>query len=157
MPGPLPKSAATRQRRNPSPGTTLARGAKAAAIPELPVVGRRKWHPMTESWWHDAWSDPMSAEYVKSDKHGFFMLAELVDRFWKLSANNPQRVKLMTEIRMQGQRFGLSPLDRQRLRWEVERGEEAAARTATRKQQRAATRARATATDPRDLLKVVGE
>lgn len=154
--GPPPKRAGLRQRANHISGAaTLRACAKADSIPELPVMGRRKWHPMTESWWHDAWSDPMSAEYVKSDKHGFFMLAELVDQFWKLGSTNPQRVKLMTEIRMQGQRFGLSPLDRRRLQWEVEKGEDAAARTATRKQQRAATRAMATAVDPRDVLKVV--
>lgn len=152
--GPPPKNPRTRARRNASPGAAqLAADAKAAEVPALPQIGRRTWHPMTVEWWNDTWTDPMSAEFARSDKHGLFMLAELVDAFWKLSATNPKRPKLATEIRMQGQRFGLSPLDRRRLQWEIERGEDAEERTNQRAARRQAARPRS-GEDPRSHLRV---
>lgn len=153
--GPPPKRQVTRQRRNSSAGASqLAADARAAEVPDLPQIGRRTWHVMTVAWWRDVWTDPMSAEFARSDKHGLFMLAELVDAFWKLSATNPKRPKLATEIRMQGQRFGLSPLDRRRLQWEIDKGEEAQERTTTRAARRTRTRS-TTMDDPRALLKAV--
>ena len=152
--GPPPKAPATRARRNATPGSAqLPAGSRAPAVPELPTIGRRRWHPQTIVWWEDVWKDPMSAEFANSDKHGLFMLAELVNAFWKLTATNPLRPKLATEIRMQGQRFGLSPLDRRRLQWEIERGADAEDRTSHRAAQRTANR-RKPGDDPRAHLKV---
>lgn len=153
--GPAPKNAATRQRRNASPGAAqLAADAKAAEIPALPVMGRMKWHPQTEAWWHDVWTDPVSAEFAKSDRHGLFRLARLQDRFWKLSASNPALPKLSAEIRQLESKFGLSPRDRRSLQWEIEKGEEAVERTTQRASRRAATK-RTQKGDPRDFLKAV--
>lgn len=153
--GPAPKRQVTRQRRNHTAGArTLAADDRAAEVPELPVMGRAKWHDMTIQWWQDVWTDPMSAEYARADKHGLFRLLRLVDRFWKLSASNPQLTKLSAEIRQLETKFGLSPLDRRRQQVEIERGEDAQERT----QQRAARRApakRKPGDDPRAHLKVV--
>lgn len=153
--GPAPKIAATRQRRNASPGArTLAANAHAATVPALPQRGSRIWDAQTLAWWEAVWTSPMSSEYTASDVHGLYRLAELVDRFWRLSVRNPERVKLMTEIRQQEARFGLSPQDRRRLQWEIEKGEEAEERTQQRASRRAAAK-RAQAGDPREFLKPV--
>ena len=153
--GPAPKQAATRQRRNASPGAAvLDADARAAEIPVLPQIGRAQWHPQTIAWWNDVWTDPASAEYARSDRHGMFRLARLQDRFWKLSASNPALPKLSAEIRQLESKFGLSPLDRRRLQWEIEKGEEAAERTTQRASRRAATK-RTQKGDPRDFLKAV--
>ena len=69
----------------------------------------------------------MAAEYDATDVHGLLQLAVLVDDFWH--AESPRgRQAASAEIRLQGVRFGLSPIDRRRLQWEIERSEGAQAR-----------------------------
>lgn len=89
-----------------------------------PLPKHRQWHPMTVAWWRDVWASPMAPEYDDSDRHGLFALAVLVDRFWV--ADNPtEESRLAAEIRLQRQAYGLSPIDRRRLAWEIERGDAA--------------------------------
>jgi hypothetical protein len=45
--------------------------------------------------------------------------------------------ELAGEIRLQRLCFGLSPIDRRRLQWDIDRGDEAEAKTAARKVTRA--------------------
>jgi hypothetical protein len=148
--GPPPKPAATRQRRNHAAGgaTLTEQGPGPAAAPDgppaLPKRGRRKWHALTEAWWADVWASPMAAEYLQSDVHGLYVLAELVNQFWR----DPS-VALSVELRLRGQGYGLSPLDRRRLEWEVSRAE------ATRRVPGGATTRKPPAGDPRRFLQVV--
>lgn len=121
MPGPDPKPSSTRARRNKT--STAATLVANPGLKAPPLPGEN-WHSMTESWWGDVWSSPMAPEFDGSDKHGLFMLARLVDAFWVCP--DPKLCKeLAAEIRQQGQRFGLSPIDRRRLQWEIEHTEEA--------------------------------
>lgn len=87
----------------------------------------------------------MAREWLPSDVPTLFRLAILVDNFLE-----DPRPNLAAEIRLQEQRFGLSPLDRWRLQWEVRRvlpvGPD-------EKPQRA--RMRAERKDPRGILRVV--
>jgi hypothetical protein len=63
----------------------------------------------------------MAAEWDPSDLHGLIALAVLVDDFW--AEDDPKsRSALAAEIRRQRQCFGLTPIDRRRLQWEVDRG-----------------------------------
>lgn len=64
----------------------------------------------------------MRDEYLKVDVHGLTRLAVLVDAFW-LGDHD-----VASEIRLQGQLFGLTPIDRRRLQWEVVRAETATER-----------------------------
>lgn len=126
MPGPPPKDPAIRQRRNKVAGAAaLADDRQRARVPPLP---RRRgpdgkplektdpadWHPMTRAWWRDVWRSPMAARFVKADMHGLYTLAALVDQFQRTPT--PQ---LASEIRQQRACFGLTPIDRWRLQWEV--------------------------------------
>jgi hypothetical protein len=83
--------------------------------PKLP--SDREWHPLTLAWWRDLWKSPMSVEFLESDRHGLFILAALVDQYW----NDTSNVSLASEIRLQRACYGLSPIDRRRLQWQVER------------------------------------
>lgn len=119
MPGPLPKDPNTRARRNRS--TTAAKlvdrgDARPTGVPPLPAG--LPWHELTQAWWADVWASPMAGEYLKVDVHGLFRLAMLVNRFWM---GDPS---VAAEIRLTGQRFGLSPFDRRQLQWEIARVEE---------------------------------
>jgi hypothetical protein len=88
--------------------------------PALPKT--RAWHALTRAWWRDVWRSPMASEYLDVDRHGLLRLAELIEQFWR----GPS-VQLAAEIRQQEARFGLSPIDRRRLQWEVRRAEADAA------------------------------
>lgn len=152
--GAAPKNPRTRQRRNAVAGVaTLGASARAAEIPPLPSM-RGAWHEMAVMWWNDVWTDPMSSQFCASDKHGMYRLLYLVNRFWKLTERNPERVKLSAEIRQLESKFGLSPLDRRRLQVEIERGEEAEERTTQRQARRTSAR-RKPGEDPRAALRAV--
>lgn len=75
---------------------------------------------MTRRWWKDVWGSPMAAEFLRADEHGLFRLAVLIDDFWR----KPSQA-LAAEIRLEQQAYGLSPLDRRRLQWQVVQTEEA--------------------------------
>src|SRR5688572_16253184 len=67
-----------------------------------------------------AWASPMATQWLETDIDALGRLALLWDEFYR----KPTAL-LMAEIRLQEGRFGLSPLDRSRLQWEVARGAEA--------------------------------
>ena len=157
---PPSKPAATRQRRNKTSTNAVLRVPEAGEItvPKLPRVA--DWHAMTLRWWRDIWDSPMAPEFDESDIHGLFALAMVVNDFW--NATNPNdRQKASVEIRLQSQRYGLSPMDRRRLQWEIERTSEAQDKGAKRRregaeqqppQQQGAAKA---GTDPRSILRSV--
>lgn len=115
--GPAPKNPAQRRRRNRTPGARVLSAEVVVPQPSLPDMD---WHPLTQAWWRDIWRSPMAQEYDQSDIHGLLILAVLVDQFWQ----NPSK-DMASEIRLQRQSFGLSPIDRRRLAWEIERAEQA--------------------------------
>lgn len=149
MPGPTPKDPSTRQRRNKTSTASLLRAVPDADVPPLPKRGG--WHEMTVAWWSDLWTSPMAPEFDASDMHGLYQLALLVDDFW-LSETVADRIKLASELRQQSQRFGLSPIDRRRLQWEIERTEEAKQKGA-RRREAATPRPGASDGDPRSTLR----
>jgi len=152
MSGPLPKDPSIRQRKNRvATSATLSvaprQNRHAPALPRLQGGADGKpyeWHPLTRAWWHDVWHSPMASEYLQVDRHGLYRLAALVDEFWRAPTK-----ELAAEIRLQQQCFGLTPIDRRRLQWEVERVEEV-----TRKKRRTEQAAEPIA-DPRKVLRVV--
>lgn len=154
MSGPLPKPARLRQRRNRvSTRAALPSIAQAAgnAVPQLPPRDRQseRWHPKVIAWWQSVWHSPMAGELLESDvKGGLLLIAELYQRRWAADTAK-EIVALATEIRQQEARFGLSPVDRRRLQWEIERGQQADDRTARRRGLKAVE-----GKDPRTVLKV---
>lgn len=146
--GPAPKDPSTRARRNVTSTKATLRAVPDLPVPDLPA-GVEVWHPMTRSWWADIWSSPMAPEFDASDAHGLFALAVLTNDFW-LAETPSERMKLAAELRQQSQRFGLSPIDRRRLQWEIERTEEA--RDKGQKRRAAQPAPRRGSGDPRSSL-----
>jgi len=146
--GPPPKPAHLRQRRNkkasaatlPAPDSN----EQKRKAPTLQNPDKRKWHRLTKAWWKRVWESPMANEYLPTDIDGLARLAILIDDFYKF----PDQ-KLMSEIRLQEARFGLSPVDRSRLQWEVQKGEEAERKRRPQTQHTPSTK------DPRGILGVV--
>lgn len=141
----IPKPAGTRQRRNKSSTHRRLNVVHDVQAPKLPTG--TKWHRQTRAWWRDVWASPMAPEYDESDIHGLYLLAVLVDAFWQA----PTQV-LAAEIRLQRQCYGLTPIDRRRLQWEIDRGDSAAENTQRRRAAVASSRAVAVNDDPRQLL-----
>lgn len=139
--GPAPKPAELRQRTNKKSGHAVLEMRASGDIPVIPNPDGRTWHKLTLSAWKNAWMSPMATQWLTSDVDGLGRLAMLWDEFYK-----ERSAKVLAEIRLQESRFGLSPLDRSRLQWEVNRGEEAERRIQQRSQPRR------TGTDPRAIL-----
>lgn len=157
MPGPAPKDPSTRSRRNKTSTARMLHAVPAADVeapplPPLEVDGApAEWHPMTAEWWADVWASPMAPEYDSSDLHGLYLLARLVDASWRTTSATGLK-DLLGEIRLQRQCFGLTPIDRRRLQWEIDRGEAAEDDTRKRRQARKPRSAGPASEDPRQIL-----
>lgn len=93
----------------------------------------------------------MASEYLDADmRGGLFLLADLHQLRWTLRDSVALK-EIAGEIRLQEVRFGLSPIDRSRLRWTIDAGETAAERTEARRELKAPKKER----DPRSVLKAV--
>lgn len=121
MPGPPPKPAHLRQRTNRKAGarTLEAHSELPAHVPALPNPDQRDWHPMTLVVWREWWESEMAAEWLQTDIAGLGLVAMLYDEFYKKPS-----VETLKEIRLQRQCFGLTPIDRSRLQWEIFKGED---------------------------------
>lgn len=145
MPGPPPKHPSLRQRRNKT--TTAAKLAAEPVDREVPALQPRyvrdpethelrvvEWHPRTVEWWGIVWSSPMAAEWLDADVPGLELVAALRDDFHRAETVG-LKLKAAAELRLQEARFGLTPIDRRRLQWEVERGESAVERVRRRRRE----------------------
>lgn len=147
--GPAPKPASTRARRNKTTTNATLKADASIVAPELPDT---QWHPMVLDWWRDLWASPMAPEYDDADRHGLFELAMLRNDFWSAETAR-ERKDAAAEIRLQDQRFGLSPIDRRRLQWEIERSEDAVAKGQKRRTSKEPSSA--PKGDPRGTLRAV--
>jgi hypothetical protein len=112
----------------------------------------RPWHQLAAAWWGDVWRSPMAAEFVRVDVHRLWILADLVDRYWWSGGRD---LAAATEIRLQERAFGLDPMSRRSLQWEVPRKSESGSEKG--EGPAAAARPRGKKVDPRKMfLKVVG-
>lgn len=149
--GPAPKPTNLRQRRNKKVGaaqlTVPEVSTEKVKPPPLQNPDKRKFHRLTRQWWKRVWESPMAGEYLPTDVDGLARLALLVDNYYKTLSKD-----LLTEIRLQEARFGLSPVDRSRLQWEVAKGEEAERK---RKPQQHPLQANPSDKDPRGVLGVI--
>jgi hypothetical protein len=144
MPGPTPKNPAIRQRKNKSASRALlpAETNPIEETPRLPGNGKG-FHLMARQWWADIWSSPQSQEYLRADLPALYRLVKLVDVFWKEGD-----LSVATEIRLLEREFGLTPLARRRLEWQVIQTEEALDKREIKRRNRAKV-----VGDPRDVLK----
>lgn len=148
MPGPTPKNPKTRQRMNRT--STAAKLTDTSSRPLNPALPKRAkderpWHEETVEFWELVWSSPMAPEYTDADVPGMVALTKLIDRF------NYGEIQLAAEIRLQRQCYGLTPLDRRRLQWEIERTTSAQERA----KRRGSTPTKRPRRDPRKALRLV--
>ena len=69
----------------------------------------------TREWWATLWRSPVAAKYLDVDVVPLSRLAVLVDR----AASGDLGERVLWELRLLEDRFGLNPVSRRRLGWEV--------------------------------------
>jgi hypothetical protein len=120
MRGRHPKPVEMRQNRTKKSGRAeLGLVSLDGPIPIIPNPDERTWHPLTLQAWQHAWRSPMASQWLETDTDALGRLALLWDQFY-----TKPMTQILAEIRLQESRFGLSPLDRSRLQWEIRRAEE---------------------------------
>lgn len=116
MSGPPPKQ--QRRRRNePAAGEwiTLPEGKRPGRRPALP---KAKLTVETKEQWAEWWASPMAWMWSAAEVPALRRLLLLVEQFnTALSATG--MLEAVKEIRLQEDRFGLSPKGRQQLRWRL--------------------------------------
>lgn len=94
--------------------------AKHEVEPHDFVPAEVAWHPMTLNWWRTIWDSPMIGEWVDADLPRLIEIAMMRDELWRTGDS-----KMAAEIRLQEREFGLTPLSRRSLQWEIKRVEAA--------------------------------
>lgn len=131
MPGPPPKNPATRRNRRHVPGQTTLTPVEDAVVPEIPArPDGQEWTEATIHEWDLFWKSPMAQQVQHGDAGALMRYMDLVDLYWRMRSDDRfvdvrAIIQLAAEIRLEGQSFGLTPLDRWRLKWEITQGEEA--------------------------------
>lgn len=152
MPGPPPKPDALRQRRNTTSTRATLPSQESAAKRRVPDLPEGDWHPRVRQWWESVWRSPMAAEFLDADmRGGLYLLADLHQARWEARADPKALVEVAKEIRLQEVRFGLSPMDRRRLQWDVE----ADAPTEAKPEPKKRKPPKEPVADPRSLFKAV--
>ncbi len=133
-PPPKPYGSAARHRWAKPKATAALLTAPEPDTVTVPTLPAREqgWHDLTKAWWRNLWHSPMAAEYEPSDVHGLYVLAAVINDFWRAQTAK-DRASAAAEGRLQAARYGLSPIDRRRLQWEIERTDEAQERGARRR------------------------
>lgn len=82
------------------------------------VAAELEWHALTLVWWDTIWKSPMVEEWVDADVPGLVNLAMLWDDFYRWG--DP---RTHGEARLASREFGLTPMSRRGLQWEIRRVE----------------------------------
>jgi hypothetical protein len=111
---PIPRPRGQRRRRNlPDPVTTLPAEGSGLEAPELP--GADELLEWTRNYWVTLWDSPMAVLWNAFDTPALIRLARVQDLAMRGEASAAE----LSEIRQLEDRFGLSPLARRRLQWEI--------------------------------------
>ena len=93
---------------------------------------------MARAYWETIWRSPMAVAFIDSDVFPLSRLCTLVDRRERVEAGDPEVFRLGqnegevevlrgfdgdAEIRQLEDRYGLSPIARRRLQWEIGQAE----------------------------------
>lgn len=109
IPGPPPKPADRRARRNKDPMATTVLQFVRGEQPLLPAD--MDWHPQTIEWWKIWGRTPLSANFTETDWQFLLDTAVMHHRYWAEGD-----MKVAAELRLRVAKFGATPEDRARLR-----------------------------------------
>lgn len=92
------------------------------------------WFPAVIAWWDAIWSSPMSSEFSEeSDKHGLYLGCALLQESINPRNKITEKMAALTKFEAVVRNYGLNPMARRALQWEIDRGDSADKRTRARK------------------------
>lgn len=91
-----------------------------APPPEEPV-----WNPAVVAWWNDIWSSPMSQEFHESDVHGLYLACFYLHQTLSPWLKMADRLQAAGKYEAAVKNFGLNPMSRRSLQWEIAKVDEA--------------------------------
>lgn len=123
MPGPTAKDPTLRGRRNrTATRATLSKpDGDTAEKPKLP--GSIDWYPEVAAWWDDLWTSEPRKEWIDVDTHLLYVAARLYQMMLDPDTKPTAAKALAGEYRQILVQFGLTPMARRTLQWEVLRVE----------------------------------
>jgi hypothetical protein len=110
--GPLPKDAGQRRRRNPVV-PVVAFSGPGRKPPPLPKTVKAP--PTVRAWWRALWASPISQGFDVVDHPALVRIVVL----WTRALDGRATIGELAELRQLEDRFGLNPLARRRLGWQV--------------------------------------
>ena len=130
----LPKDPATRSRGRKSTTAAKLTPVDNPTIPELPPASEwiegSAWPAPVTSWWSAVWSSPMSSEYDDSDLPGLHMAAMYLALATDQKIRPSERLKAASQHEAAVKNYGLTPMSRRSLQWEILKTDDAQARAA---------------------------
>ncbi len=119
MPGPLPKPAETRQRRNAPTYPETALPAEGRQGPPPPLPSFKDWHPRTLEAWAAWWATPQAVLWDQTGKtlHRWALLYDVL----VVDPSAPPSVQ--AQLIQLEDRHGMSPQAMAKLRWAVKPSE----------------------------------
>lgn len=122
---------------------------KVPPLPKLP--DDVKWHPQVVEWWKATWTSEMREQWAAADLHLLYLAAKLQQTFWNPATEVKDMKAIAGELRLIFAHFGLSPMARKSLEWELPKDEP---KTTPAPRKRAAKKV-APPADPRARFRVV--
>lgn len=86
--------------------------------PPLPKTYR--WTAKGRRYWDKVWRSPMAITFIDADLLGLERMVWLVEQI-ELAENTFSLNSVLSELRQLEDRFGMSPLARRRLQWDIDR------------------------------------
>lgn len=170
MPGPPPKEASKRARGNKTSTKATLSTVINHEVPPLPdpehwlarpVINGQEvtfggddkpvdWSPAVKRWWITIWTSPMSNEFHESDTAQLdlacFYLHQVTNPYIKMAERLAAAAKYEACVR----NFGLTPMSRRSLQWEIEKVTEAQDRRVRRQTDPTPAKPAPHAADPRE-------
>lgn len=125
----MPKNVRARANRSSSAATLSV--IHDVKTPEL-LPKETEWHAMTRRWWRELWKSPTATEYHETDLQSLYQVALLVQDFWA-APDAKSRNDARLRIEKAEADFGLTPLARRRLEWQIEQTEDSKAKGTKRR------------------------
>lgn len=159
------KAEGTRQRRNKASTRAVLHAVEDPEIPPLPEARHwlgdgpstpgevLDWSQPVKEWWRTIWSSPMSSEFHESDIPQLYLAAFYLHQVSNQWLKMTERLAAAKQHEAMVKNFGLNPMSRRSLQWEIEKAEDAQARGTQRKERTAEkerARTKPHAPDPRE-------
>lgn len=123
MPGPAAKDPSVRARRNKTATRATLQKPDSKSVDAPPLPTSIDWYPEVVAWWNDLWESEPRKEWIDVDTHLLYVAARLYQMMLDPETKVTAAKALAGEYRQILVQFGLTPMARRTLQWEILRVE----------------------------------